>query len=256
MTSSAANSTNSPTTNGAARSATNDLLAPLTVYLDDVAARAADRLEPTAGVAITLGMTDVPLTIGASTDLARDVDLIQYEIGKGPCLHALHHGVGMYVPDLASDTRWGEYGARAAARGAKSCISVPVFHQDEPAAVFKVYAGVVDGLTEDQQEIAKSCAPEVAGGIGLAVHLARQARTIDDRVAAMSTRRVIDLAVGIVMERLHTDADSAFALLRKLSQTSNVKLRDAAASIVAALPAATSDSMKAPFRDRRQSPGR
>jgi hypothetical protein len=119
MTSSAANSTNSPTTNGAARSATNDLLAPLTVYLDDVAARAADRLEPTAGVAITLGMTDVPLTIGASTDLARDVDLIQYEIGKGPCLHALHHGIGMYVPDLASDTRWGEYGPRAAARGAK-----------------------------------------------------------------------------------------------------------------------------------------
>ena len=198
-----------------------------------------------------MSIRDMPLTVGASSQLARDVDLIQYEIGTGPCLHALHNGVGLYVADLATDTRWREYGPRAAARGARSCVSIPVLHDGVPAAVLKAYSAVVDGLTDEQRALALTFVPEVAGGVGLATQLAKQARTIDDRTAAMSTRRVIDLAIGIVMERLHIDSDTAFSLLRNISQTTNVKLREVAAEIVAGLPAAVSATGEAPFRERR-----
>jgi len=243
-------------------SAEADLLPLLTEYLDDVAIRTARRLGEIAGVAITLRLDGAPLTVGGSSELARDVDLIQYDIGRGPCLHALQHGVGLYVPDLAADDRWGEYGPRAAERGAACCVSVPVIVNDRPAAVFKVYAGEIDGLTPEQRLLAEVTAPEVAGGVGLARHLTRQAHQLDDqtqqlhdRVAAMSTRRVIDLAIGVLMGQLNTDPDTAFGLLRKTSQTRNIKLRDIAQELLGSLPSAGTNSFgQAPFNHHNDRP--
>jgi hypothetical protein len=72
---------------GAASSA---LVALLSDYLDDVVSRAAARLGEVAGVAVTLELADGPLTVGASNDLGADVASIQYEVGVGSCLYALH----------------------------------------------------------------------------------------------------------------------------------------------------------------------
>lgn len=217
-------------------------------YLDDVATRTAEQLSASAGVAVTLKVGHEPLTVGASNELASDVDAIQYSVGFGPCLRALREGVGMYVPDLANDHRWDSYGPRAAARGAASCVSVPVFADGEPVAVLKVYAAEVDGLSESQRELAASVAADVAGGIRLAQHLTAQAQAIDDRESAMDTRRVIDLALGVLMERSQCDANSAFTMLRQQSQTSNVKLRDVARQVLATVPGVSELDVKSPFR--------
>jgi GAF domain-containing protein len=226
-----------------------DAAAPLLVgYLDDVALRTAGRLGEVAGVAVTLRVADEPVTMGSSSALALDVDLLQYSIGLGPCLHALQFGEGMYVPDLAQDDRWKDYGPRAAALGAASCVSAPVLVAGEPAAVIKVYSAAVDGLSAEQRELAAMVAVEISGGIALAERLTRQAWELDDRVDAMDTRRVIDLAIGILMERSRTSASEAFDLVRRYSQQYNIKLREAASQIVTGV-SGTPDP-RAPFRTR------
>ncbi len=53
--------------------------------------------------------------------------------------------------------------------------------------------------------------------------------------AARANRDVIGQAKGIVMERFHLDAPRAFALLVRLSQAGNIKLRDIAEQLVADL---------------------
>ncbi|WP_375424638.1 ANTAR domain-containing protein [uncultured Friedmanniella sp.] len=201
-------------------------------YLASVARQTAEQLGEVGGVAVTFGLGADPVTIGASSQLALEVDLIQYEIGIGPCLHALHTNEALYVPDLAADDRWGEYGPRAAARGAASCCSVPVRVDGQPQAVLKVYAREVDGLDAEQQRIAAEVALTISGGVALAMHLTRHARELDDRAAAMDRRRTIDLALGMLMERNHTGADAAFDLLRRYSQHYNVRLHEAAATVV------------------------
>jgi len=50
---------------------------------------------------------------------------------------------------------------------------------------------------------------------------------------ALANRDIIGQAKGIVMERFHLDATRAFALLARLSQTENIKLRDIATKLVA-----------------------
>ncbi len=240
-----------PSSGGAAVSNLQPLLLD---FLDDVSARAAERLGPIAGVAITLGLDDIPITVGASSELALSVDLLQYSIGVGPCLHALHTGEGMYVPDLGADHRWGTYGPQAAAQGAASCISVPVLTGGSatPAAVLKVYSDRIDGLSAEQRATAARVALEVAGGIGLARHLADQAHELDDRTAAMDTRRTIDLALGILMERTSGTADEAFQLLRRYSQQYNVKINEAARQVVGDRLAAMPGADQAPFRPHQR----
>jgi GAF domain-containing protein len=220
----------------------------LSDFLDDVATRTAARLVDVAGVAVTLKVADEPLTVGASNDLAADVDSIQYGVGVGPCLHSLREGVEMHVPDLGNDDRWEDYGPLAAARGAASCVSVPVYVAGRPAAVLKVYADRIAGISEEQRAIARSVAADVAGGIALAMHLSVQAHTLDDRASAMDTRRAIDLALGVLMERAGCDADGAFALLRQQSQASNVKLRTVAQQVLATVAVTPDGDISAPFK--------
>jgi GAF domain-containing protein len=231
------------------------VLALLSDYLDEQAHIAHRQIEDVAGVAITMRIADTPLTIGSSTELALDVDQVQYQIGFGPCLATLETGTGMYVPDLAADDRWGEYGPRAAERGARCCVSVPILARGEPTAVLKAYSGEVDGLTPEQQDLVAARGEELAGGIGLALSLTDHAQQLDDRVAAMEHRHVIDLAVGMVMEQVRCGPAQAFSMLRRQSQRSNVKLHDLAQRLINTVSDGEGVG-PAPFRARGSTPTR
>ena len=221
-------------------------------FLDDVAARTHADLPEMAGVAVTLSGPDGPITGGASNALAAEVDSIQYDVGTGPCLRALETGAGMYVTDLAKDPRWGDYGPRAAARGVRACVSVPVSAGGRTVAVLKLYASQVDGIAEHERLAATGLARELAGSFGLAHHVTHQSALISDLESAMASRRAIDLALGIVMAKASCGPDDAFAMLRHMSQTQNRKLRDVAAEVVSSVVGADVDPT-APFARRRQS---
>lgn len=238
---------------GATAGQSTEVLRLIDEYLDQVAADTHRRLGEVAGVAVTMAdPSGQPLTVGSSTELARAVDALQYRIGHGPCLNALRGGGGDYVPSLAADTRWGRYGPEAAELGARCCQSIPIEAHDGVLAVFKVYAGVIDGLTVDQRRLATAAAQQVAGGITLAQTLTSTSVELADRAAAMDSRRVIDLAIGVLIERAHCTADEAFQMLRRYSQTRNVKLREVAVEVVdeAAGGPGRGAALRAPFEHR------
>ncbi len=224
-------------------------------FLDSTSAAIHARLGDVAGVAVSTGRGDAARTLGASTPLAHDVDAIQFEVGAGPCLEALRVGAIQDVPDLAADDRWGEYGPRAAARGAASCVSVPVFVHSEPVAVFKAYSNRRGGLDAAQRETAELVAKEISGGFGLAMHISSQAAELDDMTALLTHRRVIDLALGILMERAQVPADAAFGVLRSQSQHRNVKVYEVAADVVGSIPGVSVKDLVPPFSPRDQPQG-
>lgn len=248
------------------------MLSTIGSYLHDAATRTHARLGDVAGVAITSAVAGgEPVTAGASTPLAAEVDRLQYAIGHGPFLHALRGGGESYVPDLARDNTWGRYGPEAAALGARSCLSVPVAGgRSGVLGVVKVYSGRVDGLDEEQRRIGREFALEVAGGVGLASTLVATSLELDDRIDAMDTRRTIDLATGLLMGRLGCTPEAAFDLLRRESQNHNVKVHDVAADLlsrtpvpVEGLPGADLHDARnprggghAPFRKRGEAPSR
>ncbi len=66
----------------------------------------------------------------------------------------------------------------------------------------------------------------------LAKRLASHEALIQQLRSSLTSRTIIDQALGIIMAREHCTQSRAFAILRAASQNSNVKLRDIASAIV------------------------
>ena len=81
------------------------------------------------------------------------------------------------------------------------------------------------GFDEADREVGGVLAAHVA----VAMAAAQQAETLG---IAMDARTVIGQAQGILMERYDIDAERAFAVLKRISSTSNVKLHEIAERLV------------------------
>lgn len=163
----------------------------------------------------------------ASTDLvAQELDSLQHGVGEGPYALVAAAGAWLRSGDVGTDARWPAWGPRACARGVRSLLAVAVADREEPLGVLTLSSSDRGGFA-DRRAVDLALAFAVHAGTALSV--ARRASTMQ---AAVSSRHVIGMAQGIAMERYEIDQQQSFELLRRLSSTSNVKLRDVAARIV------------------------
>ena len=178
-----------------------------------------------ASVSIVQARRDVS-TPASTDDMAVIGDLLQYETGEGPCLSAIWEEETVYVPDLARDPRWLRWGPRLAeTTGVRSSFSVRLFTIKDTLGALNMYATKAGAFSvEDQAE-----AVAIAAHIAVAV---AAAQNLEHFETALDSRTIIAQACGLVMERFNIDSTQAFALLSRVSQTQNVKLRDIAAELV------------------------
>ena len=201
-----------------------------------------------ASCGIVLLVGGLPSAIAWSDELAARVELIQQAIPDGPCLSAMRTGLVAGVEDTAQPGQWAEFGARAAAAGVGSSLSVPLTVDDRPVGALNLYAPDAGAFGETRLRWARGIAGAVSGVLALAASRAEQARQVEDLRAALDARAVIDQAIGIVMGQQRCTSDKAFDILRRASQRRNVKLRDVAAGIVMGISG--QPLRRSAFRDR------
>ncbi|MHA6631182.1 GAF and ANTAR domain-containing protein [Pseudonocardia sichuanensis] len=213
-------------------------------FLGEVAAAAARELGPDRfSCAVTVRTHQRrPTTLGTSDSFAAALDEVQYGQDQGPCLHALRTGEIVEMTDIAADERWPRFAALAAEQGSGSALSLPL--GTGPTGVvgaLNVYGRTPDAFTDDDRERARRYAAQAAAAVAIGVRLAQRAELSEDLRAGLSSRATIDQAIGIVMAQRRCDADAAFAVLRELSQTSNTKLREVAAQVIAHVTGPSTD---------------
>ena len=150
-------------------------------------------------------------------------DILQYRIGAGPAVDAVHDG-GVYVTgDVAADPRWGQWGRRVQAEvGVKSVMTQRLHLHDDSGviAALNIYSDQPDVFTDQA----------VGVGLVLATHgaLLVTAMQAEDKSAnlrqALESNREIGVAVGVLMTVHHVTQAQAFDLLRAVSQHTNRKL--------------------------------
>jgi GAF domain-containing protein len=184
-------------------------------------------------VSVTLIRDDEPFTAAFTGQLALDADEMQYERGYGPCMDAGRGGIVLRVHDMRREERWPDYAAVVSARGVLSSLSVPLPIQDRYIGALNIYS-TSPGAFDDS---AVAAGELIASYAAVAVHNAQtftQASALaQDLAKAMESRAVIEQAKGIIMHERRCGADEAFALLTRVSQQANIKLRDIAAEMVA-----------------------
>ncbi|MCW2816441.1 MAG: hypothetical protein JWN84_3896 [Nocardioides sp.] len=175
------------------------------------------------GVSVASAGAGAPTAV-ASDDVARALDALQHELGEGPCLQAVAGGgERVRVDRWAEDRRWPRVRAAAVDLDVRSCVVVPVRVDGRPVGALALWS--TDALPEETEQLAELFAAQAGLALG-------HARRIENLNAALQSRTVIGLALGIVMQRLDIDEDTAFAYLTRVSATTETKLRDVAAAMV------------------------
>ncbi|MFJ4028985.1 ANTAR domain-containing protein [Paenarthrobacter sp. NPDC089989] len=206
------------------------------VFLSDLAVLAATEISTPVN-AVLCGVTVIRRKKGvvaaSSDERASVLDHLQNSYGDGPCLTALRDKTLIHVPDTAADTRWRDYLDAAVAEGVGSVLAVPLDLAGEADAVMNLYSVSSHGFAPPDITMAETFTEHTAKSLRLALKMAQLRHARDDLYAAMQSRAVIDMAVGIIMAQNRCRKDAAFKVLTDTSSHRNTKLRDVAAQIVA-----------------------
>lgn len=170
------------------------------------------------------------MTLGSTDPTAVRADGLQYELGEGPSLEALGETAWVRTGEIGTDPRFPLWGPRAAELGYGSLLSVRLTTSGEAIGALNLYS-VHRGCFVDPGEV--ELAVLFAAHASNALTSARQLAGLE---TAMSSRHVIGMAQGILMERYRLDEEQAFAFLARRSSQENRKLRELALEIVSDLP--------------------
>jgi hypothetical protein len=168
--------------------------------------------------------------------LASRLDELQYRLDEGPCVEATRiPGMGIaFSADLGAGREYPRWGPAAAGLGAGSVLSVGLFPGglNPRYGALNIYSRTVGGLDELDRDLALVLAAHAS--TALAATMASTAADLELATLrqAISSRDVIGQAKGILMERRGIGADEAFQILRKASQSLNVKLAQVAETLV------------------------
>lgn len=208
-------------------SSDDDVRATLSAAVTGSGLEAADRLCRACVDVLTVDGASLSLlhngtlqaTVGASGDLSRRLDELQFTFGEGPCYDSVRTSRPVQVADLRdpAEQRWPAYAAAVVERGVRAVYALPVSAAAEPIGVLDLFR-TAPGLLSEQ---------DLSGGL-LAARLASlplmdlladdqehgSAEADADRELAALERVEVYQATGMLMGQLGCDPSEALVRLR------------------------------------------
>jgi GAF domain-containing protein len=165
-------------------------------------------------------------TMAATGDLVWQLDRLQYELNEGPCVSSLHEEPVIVVEHLALAERWPQFVPRAVELGLKSQMALRLY-VDENGTIggINLYSTTSESIEPHAPQLAQVFAAQAAVALG-------RAEEVHHLNEALKSRQAIGEAIGVLIERYKLDRQAAFNFLARLSQNTNVKLRDVAERVV------------------------
>ena len=167
----------------------------------------------------------------ATDDIAEMLDNFQYDNGEGPCMEAIQTAGRFKIESAVDERRWPRFTRPAADAGLRSSYSLPLHVDGRVVGALNLYSLASPFQLNDEQ-VSEDFAQHAAVTLANAEAYDRSRKLVANLRIALESRDVIGQAKGIIMERERVTADQAFEVLRSVSQSRNVKLRDLAQQVV------------------------
>ncbi len=205
--------------------------------LAEVAAFAVGAIPGADGAGVTLLRGDWPHNIvaalAASAPFVAEIDEIQYvTLHEGPCITAALERRTVRSGSLGGEKMWPRFGPRVGRLGVHSVLSLPLLLPNQVVGAINVYAHGKDVFDEHAAELGELFAKPAAVAVHNAQILADAQSLTVQLQTALSTRPVIDQAIGLIRGRTGRSVEDALAYLRATSQAEQRKLADVAQRIV------------------------
>ena len=169
----------------------------------------------------------------ASSEEAGLLELFQLQNDQGPCLECFRTGRPVTAADLAGpDRRWPRFAPAAARAGFASVEALPMRLRDQVIGALNLFRAETGPLDPADLRIAQALADVATIGLLHERNVRRRETVAEQLQAALNSRVVIEQAKGKLAERLGTDMDRAFTMLRDHARTTNQRLTDVARAFV------------------------
>ncbi|KRE25619.1 histidine kinase [Mycobacterium sp. Soil538] len=201
--------------------------------LAEVASFAVHAIPGAEGAGVTLLRVDrvdnMIEALAASAPFVAEIDQIQYvTLQEGPCITAALERRTVRSGSLGGEAMWPRFGPRVGRLGVHSALSLPLLLRGQVVGAINVYAHGKDAFDEHAAELGELFAKPAAVAVHNAQVLARATTLTAQLQSALSTRPVIDQAIGLIRGRTGRSAEEAFSQLRAISQSEHRKLAEVA----------------------------
>lgn len=209
----------------------------LVQLLEQVAIFAAHAIPGADGAGVTLLRTDRPddrvAALAASHPFVAEIDRIQYVVlDEGPCITAALERRTVRSGSLGGERMWPRFGPRVGRLGVHSALSLPLILPAQVVGAINVYARGKDVFDEHAVQLGEQFAIPAAVAVHNAQILDQALTVVKQLQTALTSRPVIDQAIGLLRGRNGGTADEAFARLRAISQSEHAKLSEVAQRLV------------------------
>jgi len=179
---------------------------------DAALSRSIQSVLPVTGVSVsTVGELLGSETISASDELAERIDMLQFDLGEGPCWDAHRTGQRILVGDLAAlpASRWPLFVEAIRADGVHSIFAFPIVFGPFRLGAVDLYA--TRPVTLDDETTGR--AQVFSDIIGRRI-IRNATHGADDTTTRPFSRRTIHQATGIVIAQLGLTAKDAYLLIQ------------------------------------------
>lgn len=189
-----------------------------------------DQVSGCVGVGLSSGPSISDGNVVAATGVAADLDRRQWTARTGPLVAAADQDSHIVVDDLRSDQRWPELAEWVDASRHIGMVALPGSWSQGGLVTLTVYTDHAPTLPD--LRVVEDYEPLIATSAAVVEFCAGEVMRTDQVLDMVSHRRVIEQAKGIVMAHVGCDGQSAFSALVRISQQSNVKLREFSVALV------------------------
>jgi ANTAR domain len=187
------------------------------------------------GIGLSAGPAAGSGAVMAAVGLAVALDHRQWSSGTGPLVEVSERDDHVSVEDLRTDPRWPELARWVKDSEVDSAeqvgvLALPGGWSQGGLVALTVYLDHAPGLPDVRT--VQSYEPLIATSAAVVEFCAGEVMRTDQVMDMVQHRRVIEQAKGIVMAHLGCDGPGAFSALVRISQQSNVKLREFSVALV------------------------
>jgi hypothetical protein len=206
-------------------------------FLQVLAARCVELLEVGAAGIMLAAQGDSLVTVAASDEKARLLELFEIQNDEGPWRDCYRLGTPVVNVDLdGARKRWPLFAPQAIAAGFRSADALPLRLRSQVVGSLNLFQASTGGLDSAGLRMAQALAD--AATIGILQH--RTVRRSEVAAAqlqgALTSRIVIEQAKGVLAERLQISADDAFEVLRGAARSRNLLLSELARDVASGTP--------------------
>jgi hypothetical protein len=200
--------------------------------LDALAALAVAAVPGADGVVLGLVHDARPGPWVATSELACSIAEIEEALAEGPGLLAVQAARPQVTGSLGGDLRWPRFGPRAGRLGVHSALAIPLTHRECVVGALGLYARRRDGFGAEPGPLLAAVGVAAAAAIATAGIVEQSTQLAERLERAITSRAVIDQAIGILVSRSGVTPAEAFDRLRAMSQETDVKLAEIARRLV------------------------